>query len=83
MVKVERMAEEVGPRGLVLSGGVARNKRLRARFEAFAAASGLEAAVPSPKLCTDNAAMVGSLAAAKLAGGAEPYLSLDLNAYPR
>jgi N6-L-threonylcarbamoyladenine synthase len=83
MVKVERMAEDAGPRGLVLSGGVARNKRLRARFEAFAASVGIESVVPSPKLCTDNAAMVGSLAAAKLALGAESFLSLDLNAYPR
>lgn len=81
--KLERMAESAAPRGLILSGGVARNARLRARFEAFAAANGFEAVVPSPKLCTDNAAMVGSLAAARLALGADPFRSLDLNAYPR
>ncbi|MBN2206367.1 MAG: tRNA (adenosine(37)-N6)-threonylcarbamoyltransferase complex transferase subunit TsaD [Candidatus Aminicenantes bacterium] len=83
MVKLERMAEAFGPRALVLSGGVARNARLRSRFAAFAAANGFEAVVPSPRLCTDNAAMVGSLAAARLARGRESFRSLDLNAYPR
>jgi len=70
MKKVERMTETFEPRALILSGGVARNKRLRA-------------AIPSPKLCTDNAAMVGSLALAKLKAGADAFVSLDLNAYPR
>jgi N6-L-threonylcarbamoyladenine synthase len=54
-------ADEVQPRSLVLCGGVARNTRLRARFQDFAQDAGLPAFVPSPKLCTDNAAMVGAL----------------------
>ncbi len=83
MKKVERMVETFEPRALILSGGVARNKRLRARFERFAAENRIEAVIPSPKLCTDNAAMVGSLALAKLKAGADAFFSLDLNAYPR
>ena len=83
MKKVERMTETFEPRALILSGGVARNKRLRARFEGFAAENRLKAAIPSPKLCTDNAAMIGSLALAKLKAGADAFVSLDLNAYPR
>lgn len=83
MKKVERMVETFEPRTLILSGGVARNKRLRARFEGFAAENRIEAVIPSPKLCTDNAAMVGSLALVKLKVGADAFFSLDLNAYPR
>jgi len=70
---------------LVLCGGVARNKRLRAEFEKLARAEGLAFAVPSPKLCTDNAAMVASLGLKKfkmLGPGAFPS-NLGLNAYPR
>jgi len=83
MKKVERMTETFEPQALILSGGVARNKRLRARFEGFAAEHRIRAVIPSPKLCTDNAAMVGSLALAKLKAGADAFASLDLNAYPR
>jgi N6-L-threonylcarbamoyladenine synthase len=67
-----------------LCGGVARNKRLRLAFEKTAAEEGLERAVPSPKLCTDNAAMVGALAWAKIKSSKKAIPpSLDLDAYPR
>jgi N6-L-threonylcarbamoyladenine synthase len=67
----------------MLCGGVARNKRLRAEFEKRAAASSLDFYIPSPKLCTDNAAMVGGLALEKLRSEKIPAFSLDLDAYPR
>jgi len=71
------------PRTLLLSGGVARNKRLRTEFEAFAREQGLGFFMPSPKLCTDNAGMVGALAWKRYErrGGGE--LDLRMNAYPR
>jgi N6-L-threonylcarbamoyladenine synthase len=81
---LERAADVHRPRALILSGGVARNKRLRAAFEAFAGERGLPAMTPSPKLCTDNAGMVGAAAWKRFArsgGGVE--LDLSLNAYPR
>ncbi len=78
---------------LILCGGVARNKRLRLRFEEFSRSQGLRPFIPSAKLCSDNAAMVGALAFEKL--GATPDMSapgklkqlvvsgLELDAYPR
>ncbi len=76
-------AEQVQPRSLVLCGGVARNSRLRTRFQGYAREAGLDAYVPSPKLCTDNAAMVGALAIKRYAAGPSEGPDLDLDAYPR
>jgi N6-L-threonylcarbamoyladenine synthase len=79
-----RAAEALGPKSLVLCGGVARNKRLRAAFEKAAAERGFPASIPSPKLCTDNAAMIGALAWAKIKAAKKSLpLALDLDAYPR
>jgi N6-L-threonylcarbamoyladenine synthase len=83
---LENLGEAVGrfrPVSLILCGGVARNKRLRAGFEELARASGLSSHIPSPQFCTDNAAMVGALAVEKLKRKKRPPLSLDLDAYPR
>ena len=81
--QVRAAAEKAGPRSLLLCGGVARNARLRARFRDFAREAGLTAHVPSPKLCTDNAAMVGALALRKFARRPAAATDLDLDAYPR
>lgn len=76
-------AESVPARALVLCGGVARNARLRARFGEFARRAGLPFFVPSPKLCTDNAAMVAAVALEKHRQGFAGSPNLDLDAYPR
>jgi len=81
--KVAEAAEKYRPVSLILCGGVARNKRLRTGFDMLARESGLSAYIPSPQFCTDNAAMVGALAAEKLRGKKKPSLSLELDAYPR
>ncbi|MCX6566693.1 MAG: tRNA (adenosine(37)-N6)-threonylcarbamoyltransferase complex transferase subunit TsaD [Candidatus Aminicenantes bacterium] len=79
-----RATEIHSPKSLVLGGGVARNKRLRAAFEKAAAERGLPFALPTPKLCTDNAAMIGALAWAKIKAAKKKIpLSQDLDAYPR
>jgi N6-L-threonylcarbamoyladenine synthase len=72
-------------KAVLLCGGVARNKRLRLEFEMFAREQKLEFAIPSPKMCTDNAAMVASLGLKKFrASSAEAFaLNLSMNAYPR
>ena len=80
---VRRAVDETRPRSLVLCGGVARNARLRTRFLDFARQADLAAFVPSPKLCTDNAAMVGAVALRKFARRPDLTLDLDLDAYPR
>jgi len=79
MARIERaLAAEPGAR-LALGGGVAANRRLRARAEGL----GVEVKVPPPELCTDNAAMIGS-AARWVERVAHPgYLALDAYATGR
>jgi len=78
-----RAVDEFWPKSLILCGGVARNTRLRARFRQFADRQKLPAFIPSPKMCTDNAAMVAALALEKHAAGIPMSVDLDLDAYPR
>jgi N6-L-threonylcarbamoyladenine synthase len=80
---VTRAVEKYRAASLILCGGVARNKRLRAAFGELAREFGVGAFIPSPQLCTDNAAMVAALAVEKIRTGKRPPLSLDLDAYPR
>lgn len=80
---VAAAADAVRPRSLILCGGVARNTRLRTRFQELARESNLPAYVPSPKLCTDNAAMVGAAALKKFARRPDPATDVDLDAYAR
>jgi len=78
-----RAMDEFGPASLILCGGVARNKRLRTRFHELAEEHSLPAYVPSPRLCTDNAGMVGALAWKKFQVFRQDSLCLELDAYPR
>jgi N6-L-threonylcarbamoyladenine synthase len=80
---VRQAVDETEPRSLILCGGVARNSRLRTRFLDYARKADLPAFIPSPKLCTDNAAMVGAVALRKFARDPGLVLDLDLDAYPR
>lgn len=65
---------------LVLAGGVAANSKLRGDLEKACAAKGIRLYVPSPVLCTDNAAMIGCAAYYQYKKkGAD---QLDLDAYP-
>lgn len=80
---VKRAASRFEPRSLILCGGVARNKKLRRDFARLARKVHLPFFIPSPELCTDNAAMVAALAAEKISAGENLDLLLDLNAYPR
>lgn len=81
---VAAAVEKFNPASLILCGGVARNRRLRSRFETLARSMGLSAFVPSPSLCTDNAAMVAALGIENLkAMKKKPGSDLELDAYPR
>ena len=74
--------------GLLVSGGVAANRELRARFTAEAAERGLPIAFPSLALSTDNAAMIAAAAWPKFETGefapetltADPALALGSSA---
>lgn len=59
-------ADELGVPTILVSGGVAANRQLRATFEARSATLGLKVYFPSPALSTDNAAMIAAAAYPRL-----------------
>ncbi|NOW47619.1 N6-L-threonylcarbamoyladenine synthase [Novosphingobium sp. SG751A] len=66
---------------LVVAGGVAANKAVRAALEGLAAGAGLRFVAPPLKLCTDNAAMIAWAGVERFAMGiSDP---LDFAARPR
>jgi len=79
--KLFRAAREHQLEGVVVSGGVAANSRLRAAVaEKAAEYEGLRVFLPPPRLCTDNAAMIAFAGAQALLRGERQ--ALDLNADP-
>jgi len=78
-----RALEAMGPvSALVVAGGVAANKAVRAALENLAAERRLRFVAPPQELCTDNAAMIAWAGLERLAAGAtgDP---LDISARPR
>jgi N6-L-threonylcarbamoyladenine synthase len=78
--KAVRACRDTGVDHLVLGGGVAANSRLRALAEERCAATGIVLRVPSPRLCTDNGAMVAALGSRLVEAGvtpSEPDLGAD------
>jgi N6-L-threonylcarbamoyladenine synthase len=67
---------------LVVAGGVAANRRVRAALEEIAAGRGLRFVAPPPVLCTDNAAMIAWAGIERLRAGF-PADPLDVAARPR
>ncbi len=70
--------ERQGLTRLVVAGGVAANRYLRGRFETRVRAAGYELFIPSPVLCTDNAAMIAAVATYRFESGHRS--PLDMNA---
>jgi N6-L-threonylcarbamoyladenine synthase len=62
MKKTFAAAESLGAARILVTGGVAANRELRARFTAEAARRGMAAAFPTLALSTDNAAMIAAAA---------------------
>ncbi|WP_019166394.1 tRNA (adenosine(37)-N6)-threonylcarbamoyltransferase complex transferase subunit TsaD [Staphylococcus delphini] len=60
--KAMRACEAYRVKQLIVAGGVASNRGLRQALEVATAEKGIELAIPEPKLCTDNAAMIGAAA---------------------
>jgi N6-L-threonylcarbamoyladenine synthase len=56
--KCEWTIRKLGIKTLVVAGGVASNKGLRAKMEKMAAKKEIPLFIPSPVFCTDNAAMI-------------------------
>ena len=79
--KTVEAATKLGVRTILLGGGVVANSRLRERMLAAGEAAGLHVRFPPLDLCTDNAAMIACVGAARLARGERT--SLDIGADPQ
>jgi N6-L-threonylcarbamoyladenine synthase len=79
MKKTFAAAESLGASRILVTGGVAANRELRARFTAEAARRGIGVAFPTLALSTDNAAMIAAAAWPRFLAGdfAESSLSAD------
>jgi N6-L-threonylcarbamoyladenine synthase len=67
--KTLNAVEDTGVRIVGAGGGVLANRRLRSKLAMAASERGLEMYVPSPRLCVDNGAMIGSAGAFRLKRG--------------
>jgi N6-L-threonylcarbamoyladenine synthase len=73
-------AVALGVPRLVVSGGVSANSRLRHRMVEEGKRRGLDVRFPSPKFCTDNAAMIAYAGARRLERNEHDDLSLNATA---
>jgi N6-L-threonylcarbamoyladenine synthase len=77
--KSRRALSLEGLTSLVVCGGVAANRGLRAALAAAAAEDGFALHIPPPRYCTDNAAMIAAAGAQLLARGARAGLDLAVD----
>ncbi|MGH2540647.1 MAG: tRNA (adenosine(37)-N6)-threonylcarbamoyltransferase complex transferase subunit TsaD [Actinomycetota bacterium] len=81
VTKTIAAAEDVGVPTVLMGGGVVANTRLRERLAQAGERAGIRVLFPSMALCTDNAAMIACVGAARWARGERT--SLDIAADPQ
>ncbi len=79
VAKTMRAVVDLGAPSVLLAGGVAANSRLRERFDEACRAAGVRLVVPSPRLCTDNGAMVAAAGSNLLAAGRVDDLAMEVD----
>jgi N6-L-threonylcarbamoyladenine synthase len=80
VTKALRAVQQYGAKQLLLCGGVAANRGLRAALTARCESDGVPLLIPPNSLCTDNAAMIGAAAQLKLKR--KQFTNLDMKADP-
>ena len=60
--------KQTGNNSLVMAGGVAANKKIRAALDILEEKEGIKVFYPSIRHCTDNAAMIAYLGSLKIEG---------------
>jgi len=80
VAKTIACAKSINMKTICIAGGVSANSLLRQKMMAAANDEGLTLYYPEPILCTDNAAMIGSMAYYNYINGGES--GLNLNAMP-
>lgn len=80
VTKALRAAKQYEVKQVVLCGGVAANRGLRATLQQKCEEKRIPLIIPSPGLCTDNAAMIGAAAHVKYKLG--EFAGLDMRADP-
>ena len=77
VAKTLKACQRTGIRRVVVGGGVASNRKLRARFAEAASSAKLQVVFPPPPLCVDNGAMVAGIGYPLLQRGRVAGLSVN------